>query len=268
VPIPGGSVAGPAAVGAFCTVVGRGSSAFVGFVASPVKVLAGLTLAGLLLGFLLRRTSWRRVDPLPAVTRRRAGEIVRASMALYRHRFAAVAPLGLVAAPIALAAAVAGAALQHLPLFRNLATISATGGIGSRVPASSFAASVSWPLTAVVVTAPVARLLAPAADHRPQRAAPSAGVWARVGDLASSVLLAVIVVGALSLTVVGLPVAVFLAVRYLFVPQVAMLRTWAAAAPWYAAAHWYAAGAGIPRWSRCWSLPRWRSWHLRWACCC
>jgi hypothetical protein len=78
--IPGGSEAPPAIVGTFCTVVGQGSVLFIDFMASPIKVLIALAVLALLLGFFLRRTSWRRVDPLPVVARRRAGEIVRASV--------------------------------------------------------------------------------------------------------------------------------------------------------------------------------------------
>jgi hypothetical protein len=111
-----------------------------------------------------------------------------------------------------------GAALQHVPLFRSMATASATGGIGSRVLASSFAASVCWPLTVVVVTALVAWLLGRQADDRGKPAASLAGVWAGVGWAG--------VVGAargdrdgsLSLTGGGHAGGGVLAVRYLFVP--------------------------------------------------
>ncbi len=68
--IPGGSAAPPAIVSTFCTVVGEGSVLFIEFMASPAKVLLALAVLALVFAFLVRRTSWRRVDPLPVVARR------------------------------------------------------------------------------------------------------------------------------------------------------------------------------------------------------
>ncbi|MGH8866979.1 MAG: Vps62-related protein, partial [Actinomycetes bacterium] len=78
--MPGGSETAPAIIGTFCTVVGWGSVIFTDFVASPARVLTVFVVLGLLLVVLLRRTSWRRVPPLPVVSRRRAGEIARAAV--------------------------------------------------------------------------------------------------------------------------------------------------------------------------------------------
>jgi hypothetical protein len=227
--IPGGSVAPPAVVSTFCTVVGKGSVLFIEFMASPATVLFVLASLALVLGFLVRRTSWRRVDPLPVVARRRAGEIVRASATLYRQHPATFAVLGLIAVPVGLLALLVSFLLVHLPFVEPAVTVSTeTGHTGGRALISSTVATAFWPLTIVLVSAAVAYVLGHAGPG-PQDRLSSAGdalraVQGRAGDLAWAFLLGAAIIGLLSLTVIGLPVAGWLAVRFTFLGQVVMLE--------------------------------------------
>jgi hypothetical protein len=188
--VPGGSAVAPAIIETFCNVVGQGPVLFINFVASPARVLTGLVVLALLLAFLLRRTSWRPVPPRPVVARRRTGEMVRAATVLYRSR--------------------------------------------SPSPRSAF-----WPITIVLVSAAGAALLEPDGGKPPERQGhPDAGqpdgttgdpaallsMRRRAGDLASSFVPAAAGIGFLSLTVLGLPFAAWLTVRFQFLAQVTMLE--------------------------------------------
>ncbi|MGZ4638435.1 MAG: Vps62-related protein [Actinomycetes bacterium] len=221
--VPGGSAAAPQIIDTFCKVVGKGSVIFIDFLSSPGKVLGVLAVLVAALVFLLQRTSWRRVDPLPVVMRRRAGEIVRASVGLYRARPLTFAALGLIAVPIAVLAAVVTAVLNHLPVLGEPATVADAGAPGSRLLVSSAVAAAFWPLTVLLVSAAVTWVLDSDPPHASSRRAVRA-VATRSWDLASSFLLAVVIVALLSLTVIGAPIAVWLTVRFQFLAQVTMLE--------------------------------------------
>jgi hypothetical protein len=227
--IPGGSAAPPAIVSTFCTVVGKGSVLFIEFMASPAKVLLALAVFALVCAFLVRRTSWRRVDPLPLVARRRTGEIVRASASLYRQHPTTFAVLGLIAVPVGLLALLVSFALRHLPFVGSAVTVSTdTGDAGSRALISSTVAAAFWPLTIVLVSAAVAYVLgyaSPGPHDRLGSATDALTAMRRQArDLASSFLLATVIIGLASFTVIGLPVAVWFAVRFTFLGQVVMLQ--------------------------------------------
>jgi hypothetical protein len=207
--VPGGSAAAPALISSFCTVVGAGSVLWINFLASPGKVLAGLAILILLLGFLIHRTSWRRVPPLPVVRHRRAGEIIRAGFALYRTHPGAVARVGALALPILAASALISAVLTHLPLGGDAASVT-EGDAGGDLAVSSAVSAFFAPLAVILVTAGAAALLAdPDFDVRRARRS----LLPRLRDLVTAFLPVAIAVVLLSLTVVGLPLAIWLAVR-------------------------------------------------------
>jgi hypothetical protein len=222
--VPGGSAAAPEIVSRFCDVVEKGSLIFIDFLASPAKVIGVLLLLGTILWLLVRRTSWRSVPPRPVVARRRAGEIVRGAVHLYRRRPLTFLALGLHVVPVAILAALVSALLVHLPGIGAATTVAEAGEPGGTVLISAAVAAVFLPLSIVVVSAPVAWLLA--ADEADQPGAREAVVAQQDHrkELASSFFPAVVLIGLLSLTVVGLPIAVWLTVRYQFLPQVTMLE--------------------------------------------
>lgn len=221
--VPGGSAAAPAIVDTFCSVVGKGSVLFISFMATPTKVLAVLAAVAVLLAFLLRRTSWQRVPPLPVVRRRRAGEIARAGIALYRGRPVTFASLGSLAIPIAALAALVSVVLTQLPFVGDATTVAEDGGPGSRILLTSAVAAAFWPLTVLLVSAAAAAVL----GSDPAAASAKRGLRAvadRLWDLATSFIPALAIVAALSVTVVGAPAAAWLAVRFQFLAQVTMLE--------------------------------------------
>jgi hypothetical protein len=227
--IPGGSAAAPPVVQTFCSVVGRGSVLFINFLASPAKVVTGLLVLALLVLFLLRRTSWKRVPPRPVVARRRAGEIVRASVDVYRQRPLAVLAFGTIAIPVGILAVAITAVLTHLPVIGPAVTVSETDDAGGRVLIAASVSAALWPFTVVLVTAAFAALLAAADSSSDDASRPSVGdafreVRRRARDLATSFLPIVALVVVLLLTAVGAPVALWLTVRMQFIPQAVMFE--------------------------------------------
>src|SRR3954451_14215004 len=217
--VPGGSAAAPPVISAFCSVVGYGSQVFISFRQSPGKVLALLGILLLLVVLLFRRTSWRVVATEPVVMRRRAGEIVRASWSLYRARAPAFAALGVIAVPVAVIGVMASAVLVHLPWVGDAVKVT-TDDTGGRVLVASAVSAVLWPVTILLVSAAVARLLQ--SGGRPRDALVEER--RRAGDLAWSFLPMAVAIVLLSLTVVGAPIAVWLAVKMQFIPQTVMLE--------------------------------------------
>ena len=152
------------------------------------------------------------------VLRRRAGEIVRASWRLYRARAPAFAAIGTLSIPIALVGLVVTALLARLPWFEPAPDVSDEA---NRVLIAGAVSAVLWPLTILLVSAAVAELLESGAT-RPWRAL--AAVRHRAWDLARSFFPMVVLIVLLSLTVVGAPVAVWLAVRMQLLAPTVMLE--------------------------------------------
>ena len=126
--VPSGDSRGVEVIDTFCSVVEWGSVQFIKFVASPARMLFVLAVLTALAVFLVRRTSWQRVGPLPVPRRRRAGEIARVATVLYRRHPGTFAAVGAIAIPVALAALLTGAIVTRLPLLGDLVEISDTEG--------------------------------------------------------------------------------------------------------------------------------------------
>ena len=222
--VPTGDSQAAQLVAAFCNVVEWGSVKFIQLVASPVKVLASFAIVVAIVAFLLRRTSWRKVAPLPVVSRRRAGEIARASASIYRRHPGTFAAVGALAVPVALLALVLGAVLSRLPLIGDLVTVADSEGTGSRLVISSINGGVFTALAFVVVSAAVAWIIGDPSGARPSVRQAVRAVGRRAGHLGTAFVPAAVIVVLLGLTFFGIPVAIWLLVRWQFLAQVTMLE--------------------------------------------
>lgn len=84
--LPGAEVADSTAGTYFCTLVGTGSDVFRRFSADPLPVLLVLGALLLGLGWVVRRAGWGEAEPVPAVARRPAGQVVAAALRMLgRH---------------------------------------------------------------------------------------------------------------------------------------------------------------------------------------
>ena len=220
--VPGGDTGAAEVVDTFCAVVTWGSTQYIQFVASPARILLALTVLTAAVVFLVRRTSWRTVDPAPLRARRRAGEIWRLSVGEYRRHPRAFATATAIAVPITALAAVIGVVLTRLPLLGRLVAVSDPDAPATRLISSSLIGAAVLAVPFIVVSALVATIVDDPL-HRPRRPA-WATVRARAGALLAAILTAILVIVVMSFTVVGVPVAIWLFVRWQFMPQAIVLE--------------------------------------------
>jgi hypothetical protein len=222
--VPTGDSPGNDVIDAFCGVVAWGSVQFNNFVASPGPMLVALVVLVALVWFLVRRTSWRVVPPVPLALRRRTGEILRVAGALYRRHPGTFAAVGAIALPVAALAVLVGAVAAHLPFIGDLVVVSDSEGAGGRFVVSSIIAAVFAVFAFLLISAAVAWIVGDSHGIRASARGSARATGSEAGALARSILLAAVIVVILGLTVIGLPISIWLAVRWLFVPQVTMLE--------------------------------------------
>ena len=129
--VPTGDSQATEVIDAFCGVVEWGSVKFIEFQSSPGRVLIGLLIVALLARFLIRRTSWKKVEPVPVVRRRRGGEIARASLVLYGRHPVTFAAIGVLNVPLVIVAGVIAGLIRHAPLIGNDVLTGAESGDGA-----------------------------------------------------------------------------------------------------------------------------------------
>ncbi len=87
VAVPGGSETSTPIVNRFCTVVGWGSAQYLTAQQNPLRMTGILAALSVVIWFLVGRTDWVPVSAVPAVRRRRLGQIITSSgMFYWRHR--------------------------------------------------------------------------------------------------------------------------------------------------------------------------------------
>ncbi|MFL6241158.1 MAG: Vps62-related protein [Actinomycetes bacterium] len=220
--VPGGEAAAPSIITIFCKAVGGGSVLLIHFLASPVKVGVALIVVAALITFFLRRTSWRLVEPLPVVARRRAGEAVRAAWTLFRRRPLTFTALGIWVLPIAVICALLTAVATHLPVIGSAVTVTETDDTAGRVLIAATIAAALWPLTVLLAAAGIAVVLG--AGHGMTAGDGLRGVRRHARQLATAFFPRVLVIALLSISVVGAPIAVLLTVRSQFLAQVVVFE--------------------------------------------
>jgi hypothetical protein len=222
--VPSGSALGPTATGFFCGAVAAGSNLLTRAARDPLPVL--LVLGGLvvLLLWALSRTDWEPSTPLRMHRRRKWGQILSASAHLFGSRFVVFAGIGLVF--------VAFAALESLVqvlLFRVATLEPLTDSAGeANAFVAGLAVALGLPFTIValtVVQAAVAATMCEIDQNRPAGTRDAlARAWARIGALLWTLVKVAVAFVVLDLTVVGIPLAVWLLVRWSLFSQVIVLE--------------------------------------------
>jgi hypothetical protein len=177
-----------------------------------------------LVRFLVRRTSWGAADPFPLVRRRRAGQLPWAAWSAFTDRPVTFLALGALAIPLTALAALVVSLARALPGIGSFIELADGGGGGSQMVLSTLTGGVAIAFSFTLVTAAVA------AVHEHQRAdgpqslgVAASAVRARGAVLAGTSGIEAVVAIAVLATVVGAPLAVYLVVRWEFLPQVVVL---------------------------------------------
>ena len=221
--VPAGGLLGTNTTDFFCGTISRGSVLLWQLIENPGPTIAAALAILAVLAVALSRVTWRPAAPLRLARRRRWGQVIAAAGRMYLHRWRLFIGIGLLFLPISLLitglqAAVLGA--------------SSIAGIEDEGPAAgAFALAVVAIGTALtvlgitLVQAATARALIELDAGRPARPLAAYRMSAgRVAGLMGAVLLATTVVTVLTASLVVIPVAIWLAVRFALVAPVMALE--------------------------------------------
>jgi hypothetical protein len=218
--VPAGGVLGTGATDFFCEAIATGSSGLRRLVDDPLPVLALLAALVALVAYGLARATWRPTAPLRVVRRRAWGQILAAAGRMYVRRWPLFLGIGAVLVPVSMLAAL----LQTLVLgASSVLGIDTDGGSGGALVLAVFAIETVLALVGIALVQAVTtralleldagRSVGPVEAYR--LAIP------RLGTVLGSLALAVVVVTLLTTSIVLIPLAVWLAVRWsLLVPAI------------------------------------------------
>jgi hypothetical protein len=216
--LPIGSVLGPTVTNAFCGTVASVTS-FLNVSQRTPWILWALPAAFLLLvALIVWRTRWRPIDLGRLHAPRAFGQIVVASGRLYGRHWRAFVPIGLSAFPIiggmtALSWLLTGG--EHGRSLDERAGLS-----GLHVAAGEVLAGIGLPVASAIVSATVIVAVGQIADSgRSSFAAAYRGMWRRFRRVVGVQLLAMLMLLAMAITVIGIPFAAWKYVGWLFVQQ-------------------------------------------------
>jgi hypothetical protein len=220
--VPAGGVLGNKATDFFCGAVGGGSEVLRRLVHEPgplVFVLAALITLAL---FALSRVTWRPTAPLRLAHRRTWGQILAAAGRMYRQRLLLFLGLGLLLVPIAVVITL----LQTIVLkTSSVAGISTQGEGGGLLVLLLLAIGTTLTLVAFgLVQVATVRALVEIDRRRPVGAWDAYRMSVRsMRPLLAALLIAVLTVVVLTTSLILIPIAVWLTVRWaLIAPAIAL----------------------------------------------
>jgi hypothetical protein len=220
VTLPSRSSIGPSAIDAFCNLVAVGSNIILPvYLELPRLVFAGVGLFAVGAMVSLTRTRYIPARRRPLRQRRRLGQILVASFALYTRHARLFIGIGLVFLPVALSVSVIHwLALSISPIdpLTSLPRASIGPDIVVAFALSELQFGIAYATVLIACTAALASI-----DRRQETGVRLAykRVWHYLWVLLPPRIFAYAVVSALALTIVGIPLALRQAVRWTFVEQ-------------------------------------------------
>ena len=180
-----------------------------------------ITLLGV---WLSRRTQWSPVHPVPIDQRRSGGQIYRAAARLYRRYWMLFLGIGVIFVPLA---AIAAIFQQLLFAYTGLGTL--VDEASSDPIVSAALALLVGELSTIVATILVTGAAAEAVDRlqegkRPDARSAYTGIVPNLLALGWAWLRIIVVAGLLTITVIGIPVAVFYLVRKAVTTQACVIE--------------------------------------------
>ena len=222
--VPAGGSLGASATSVFCAAVAGGSAVYLRFLRTPWFVLGVLALVALAAGWISRRTRWSPAHPLPIDQSRSGGEILRAGWRLYRVYWPLFLGIGLIFIPLSVLAALLQGALFSLTPVGALVDVARNDPIITAVIALTIGS-----LSTIVATVLVTAASADAVDRLDEGEHPDAldayrGIRTHVAALGWAWLRILAITGLLTLTVIGIPIAIVYLVRRSVVTEACVIE--------------------------------------------
>lgn len=221
---PSREVFGPNAVQAFCDTIAFTTDLFLPVIlALPMVAALVAGAAGLGIVVALTRTRYVPIQARPLRARRRIGQILLSALEVYRRRARLFFGIGLVFVPVALLLSVGQWLFLRLSPIEPLVPVP-TNNIGQQMVVLFALAELELgPAYALVVAATTAGLASYEAGAPLSVRESFRRVLRCLHLLVPVRLAAIVVIGGLAFTVVGIPVALRQAVRWTFLEQVVLL---------------------------------------------
>jgi hypothetical protein len=221
--VPGGGALGTGATDFFCGAVAAGSNALRRAVEDPLPWFIALVALVVLVVFLLSRTTWRPAAPLRLGRRRAWGQVLAAAWRMYTGRIGLFLGLGLVALPISVIVTLLQAGLLRGSSFLGIPTEGEGGGIAVYV---AVVLGTALSLAALgLVQAATARVLVEIDQGRRISVVQAYRLALEsLRPLLGALLVVAFVVSLLATTVVLVPIAIWVAVRWALVAPVVALE--------------------------------------------
>lgn len=213
--LPGGSVVGPTVTSAFCGAVSAVTD--LTHIATKSQATAYAIVAAILLALLafFGLTRWGPVDLEHLRARRAFGQLLRTTRRLYGRHWTTLVPIGLIAFPI-----VGGVEFLAEAIARGRGVDHTAGRAGVHLAFADFAETFGRPVAEALVAAIVIVFVRELCrGHRAGFFDSVRGALARFRRVVAAQLLAIIGVLLLAITVIGLPIAIYKYVAWLFVQQ-------------------------------------------------
>jgi hypothetical protein len=221
VQIPAVHYFGPNVTDFFCGAVAAGSNSLIFFQDNPLLALAILAGIVALVALILRRTRWSPVLTEPIDAARSVGQILRAAFRIYRAHRRLFIGIGIISLPFGVFfTGIEALLFEDLLGLTRLTGENSAGGNLFGVGIGGFGALIG---AAIVVGVTASALSSMAKGEVPRVRDVYRAVWARFWLLLSAVVRAGLLVVVLTLTVVGIPVAIERGVRWALVPQACLL---------------------------------------------
>jgi hypothetical protein len=221
--VPGGGALGTGATDFFCGAVAAGSNALRRSLDNPLPWLVALAVLVALIVFALTRTSWRPVAPLRLARRRAWGQILSASARMYVGRFRLFVGIGLLALPVSVVVTVLQGILLRASSVLGVDVEGESGGILLYAVVAIGTALTLFGL-GLVMAATARALVELDSDRRvsPLRAYRLA--FDSVRSLLLALVIASLTVAVCLTTVLLVPIAIWLAVRWALIAPVVELE--------------------------------------------
>jgi hypothetical protein len=222
--VPGGDGPTAALVEVFCDVTAVGSAWLARIQLDPSGLLVPLAIIVALGWLLARRTVWTSLESLPVVARRRAGQILRGAVGLGRRLWPGFGVIGAIYLPAAVVLGGLVALADLIPGVRTLLDVGAgTAGISALLAVLIGGLSTTFAFNVVIAVMTRFLLEEPSGGWRRLLGAAwdaTVIVLRRWQALFGALLLAAAIIGALLISVIGIPFALWLIIRYQFIAEV------------------------------------------------